>query len=170
MRIRPNGDCVARLQNQPIRDNTNREENKIISEMEQPHTLKQLRSFMGSIYHMIKFIPNLSEITAPLRPLLSTKNSIKGSKLKWSSEHDTAFNKIKKSITQIIENKHFDTKKPTRFRCDASKNGLGACLEQYLNNNWHPIAYASRFLNCKEQKYSTNELELIAVVLSLEHF
>ena len=54
---------------------------KAMSEMEQPHTLKQLRSFMGSINHMIKFIPNLSEITATLRPLLSTKNSIKGSKL-----------------------------------------------------------------------------------------
>ena len=57
---------------------------------------------MGSIHHMIKFIPNLSEITAPLRPLLSTKNSIKGSKLKWSSEHDTAFIIIKKAKTQII--------------------------------------------------------------------
>ena len=70
---------------------------KSISEMEQPHTLKQLRSFIGGLHHMIKFIPNLSEITASLRPLLSTKNSIKGSKLKLSSEHDTAFNKSKKS-------------------------------------------------------------------------
>ena len=78
---------------------------------------------------MIKFIPNLAELTAPLRPLLSTKNSIKGSKLKWSSEHDLAFNKSKTAITQIIENKPFDTTKPTRVRSDASKNGLGACLE-----------------------------------------
>ena len=143
---------------------------KSIAEMDQPHTLKQLRSFMGSIHHMIKFIPKLSELTAPLRPLLSTKNSIKDSKLKWTSEHDLAFNKIKNAITQIIENKHFDTTQPTRVRCDASKNGLGACLEQYLDNNWHPIAYASRFLNCNEQKYSTNQLELLAVEWSLEHF
>ena len=70
---------------------------KSISKMEQPHTIKQLRSFMGSIHHMINLIPNLSEVTAPLRPLLSTKNSIKGSKLKWSSEHDTTLNKIKKA-------------------------------------------------------------------------
>ena len=143
---------------------------KSISEMDPPHTLKQLRSFMGSIHHMIKFIPNSAELTAPLRPLLSTKNSIKGSKLKWASELDSAFNKIKTAITHIIENKHFDTTKPTRVRCDASKNGLGECLEQYLNNNWYPIAYASRFLNNNEQKYSTDELELLAVVWSLEHF
>ena len=138
--------------------------------MEQPHTLKQLRSFMGSIHHLIKLIPNLSELTAPLRPLLSTKNCIKGSKLKWSSEHDVAFNQNKKTITQIIENKHFDTTKPTRVTCDASKSGLGACPEQYLENYWYPIAYDSRFLNYNEQKYSTNELELLAVVWSLENF
>ena len=138
--------------------------------MEKRHTLKQLRSFMGSMHHMIKFIPNLSEITAPLRPSLSTKNSIKGSKLKLSNEHDTAFSKIKQAITQIIENKHFDTTKPTRVRCHASTNGLEACLEQCLDNKWYPIAYPSRFLNCNEQKYSTNELELLAFVWSLEHF
>ena len=50
---------------------------KSLSEMEQPHTIKQLRSIMGTIHHMIKFIPNLSEITAPLRPLLSTKTASK---------------------------------------------------------------------------------------------
>ena len=58
----------------------------------------------------------------------------------------------------------------TRVRCDASKEGLGACLEQTYHNAWHPIAYASRFLNTNEQKYSINELELLSVVWSLEHF
>ena len=42
----------------------------------------------------------------------------------------------------------------TRVRCDASKEGLGACLEQTYRNGWHPIAYASRFLNTNEQKYA----------------
>ena len=69
-------------------------------------------------------------------------------------------------ITEIIENKHFDTNKPTRVQCDASKEGLGACLEQKYKNEWHPIAYTSRFLNTYEQKYSINELELLSVVLS----
>ena len=119
---------------------------------------------------MIKFIPNLSNITAPHRPLLSTKNSIKGSKFKWSNEHDLAFNKIKQAIKKIIENKHFDKTKSTTVRCDASKNGLGARLEQFLDNNWYPISYSSRFLNSSEQKYSTNDLELLAVVWSLKHF
>ena len=43
-------------------------------------------------------------------------------------------------------------------------------MEQKTDNIWHTIASASRFLNPVEQRYSTNELELLAVVWSLEHF
>ena len=35
---------------------------------------------------------------------------------------------------------------------------------------WVAIAYASRFLNSLEEKYSVNELELLGVVWSVEHF
>ena len=141
-----------------------------IMKMETPKTLKQLRSLMGSIHHLQKFIPNLSNISAPLRPLLSHKEKTKNNKLEWNEDHTQAFQQIKNAIAKIIEHKHFDTNRPTRVRCDASKEGLGACLEQNYNNNWHPIAYASRFLNSNEQKYSINELELLSVVWSLEHF
>ena len=49
---------------------------------------------MGSIHHLIKFIQNLSNLTAPLRPQLFTKNNTKRTKLKWTTEHDRAFEKI----------------------------------------------------------------------------
>ena len=35
---------------------------------------------------------------------------------------------------------------------------------------WQTIALASRFLNPVEQRNSTNEIELLAVIYSLEHF
>ena len=71
---------------------------------------------------------------------------------------------LDKLIHQIIENKHFDTTKKTRVKCDGSAKGLGACKEQKHENEWHTIAFASRFLNKHESRYSTNELELLAVV------
>ena len=138
--------------------------------LDPPKTLKQLRSFMGCIHHLIKFIPNLAELSEPLRPLLSKANTKAQNKLDWKENHTEAFKKIKIKIQNITENKHFDTKKQTRVRCDASKKGLGACLEQKYENTWKPVAYASRFLNNLEERYSTNELELLAVVWSLEHF
>ena len=37
-------------------------------------------------------------------------------------------------------------------------------------NNWHPIAYATRFLNIYEQKHSINELDQLFVEWSPKHF
>ena len=50
-------------------------------------------------------------------------------------------------MKQIVENKHFDTTKETRIKCDASNKGLGASIEQKHDNIWHTIAFASRCLN-----------------------
>ena len=36
-----------------------------IQKLDPPKTLKQLRSFMGSIHHLTKFIPNLAEFLEP---------------------------------------------------------------------------------------------------------
>ena len=134
-----------------------------IIKMDPPKTLKQLRSLMGSIHYLQKFIPNLSQISAPHRPLLSHKEKINNNKLDWNEEHAKSFHQIKNAIRQIRESKHFDTNRTTRVRCDASNEGLRFCLDQKKDNGWHPIAYASRFLNINGQKYSLNELELIAV-------
>ena len=48
-------------------------ETATIAEIKAPKTLKQLRSFLGSVHHLGKFIPNLPKFCHPLRPLL-TKN------------------------------------------------------------------------------------------------
>ena len=58
----------------------------------------------------------------------------------------------------------------TRIKCDASRAGLGAALEQRSPTGWHTVAFASRFLNSTEECYSVNELELLGVVWSVEFF
>ena len=59
--------------------------------IEAPKTLKKLRSFLGSVHYIGKFIPNLAQISHPLRPLLK-----KTSKFIWSKEHENCFNEIQK--------------------------------------------------------------------------
>ena len=74
-------------------------------------------------------------------------------------------------VAAITQNYHYSPSRATRLKCDASKSGLGACLEQELEPNvWVPIAFASRQLNSQEAKYSTSELELLGVVWSTYHF
>ena len=57
----------------------------------------------------------------------------------------------------------------SRLKTDASQSGLVATLEQWDGENWITIAFASRFLNNHETKYSTNKLELMGVVWATEH-
>ena len=132
-----------------------------------PKTFKQLKSFMGSVHHLNKFFPNLAQLCNPLRPLLSTANKFN---FNWSEENGKAFKNILNAVKNITENRHFVSDRDTRIVCDASREGIGAALEQNTPNGWATIAYASRFLNSCEQKYSVNELELLAAVWAIEHF
>ena len=59
--------------------------------------------------------------------------------------------------------------KKCRIKSDASHEGLGTALEQEIEpDKWVPITFTSRFLTTAEQKYSTNEPQLLAVVWSCQ--
>ena len=89
----------------------------------------------------------------------------------WGDDQSKAFYNIIKLIAKIPSLYHFDSSKGSRVKCDASHNGLGACLKQEVEPGiWAPTAFASSFLNNAEVKYSTNELELLAIVWACEHF
>ena len=119
---------------------------------------------MGSVHHLEKFMPNLSQLSYPLRPLLR-----KTTKFVWTDYHEEQFKLIKTKIAETTENKHFHPDLETRIKCDASRKGLGCALEQPTPNGWHTVAFKSRFLNSKEDRYSLNELELLGVVWFIEH-
>ena len=95
-----------------------------ILSLETPETLKKLRSFLGSVHYISKFITYLAQISHPLRPLL--RNS---SKFIWTDVHEFFFIEIKNRIANATENSHYDPQLETRVKCDASRSGLGAALE-----------------------------------------
>ena len=105
-----------------------------INKLEIPNTLKQLRSFMGCIHHLIKFTPKLAELS---EPLLSKNNTKSQNKVEWKDQHTSAFEQIKRQIIIITENKHFDINKETKAKGDESRKGLGAALEQKHNCIWN---------------------------------
>ena len=137
-----------------------------ISERLRPTNLKQLRSFLGAVNQFNKFIPNLAAISFPFRSILK-----RDADWTWNSDHETAFKRINEEIKKVVELSHFKRNQEIRIICDASKQGLGAVLQQIQNNGeWKPICFASRFLTNFEAKYSINELELLAIVWAVEHF
>ena len=67
-------------------------------------------------------------------------------------------------MAKIAQINFYDPQKDTRVKCDASHSGLGATLEQSRLHLHHVI------LMFKKKKNSTNELEMLAVVWSVDRF
>ena len=80
-----------------------------------------------------------------------------------------AFKLVNEEIKKATMLNLFKRQRPLRVICDASKSGLGAVLQQEENTEWKPISFASRFLTDLESKYSINELELLAIVWSVDY-
>ena len=139
-----------------------------IVNLKTPKTLTQLRSFIGSTNQLARFIPDSQKLTAQFKQSLKVENK---NRFFWSDVQQKAFEDIKEAVANVTMNHHYSTSRKTRLKCDASKLGLGATLEQEVEQDkWVPIAFASRQLNAQELKYSTSELELLAVVWSTYHF
>ena len=136
-----------------------------ITDRLKPTNLKQLRSYLGAVNQLNKFIPDLAKLCFPFRTLLKKEND-----WNWGIEQETAFKKVNEEIKRAVKVNHFKRNCPLRVICDASKSGLGAVLQQQVENEWKPVCFASRFLTELESKYSVNELELLAIVWAIEYF
>ena len=104
-----------------------------ILKLSPPKSLKQFRSFMGSLNHLAKFIPNAASFTKKLRPLLEENEKkklrsvkIQVKKFEWGEEHSEIFELIKTAVANITKIHYNDIKMATRVKCDASHSGLGA--------------------------------------------
>ena len=115
------------------------------------------------MHYLGKFIPNLSQLCHPLRPLLN-----KNSKFIWINELECHFQHIKEKVANARESTHYNPHLEARIECDASRAGLGTALQERSPTGYQTVAFASRFLNEKEERYSVNELEFLGVVWSFE--
>ena len=136
-----------------------------IKNLKQPNNEKELKSFLGAIQYLSKYIDNLSAQTDSLRQLLK-----KDKDWVWTEEHTQAFENIKQKITEIPCLAHYNSDY-SNITTEASTKGLGATLwQEQPDGKLKLIGFASRFLSDTEKKYAIIELELLAVVWGLEHF
>ena len=129
--------------------------------MPEPKMKQDLQRFIGMIQYLAKFMPNLSEKAAPLRSLMK-----KDVTWQWNEEHRRAYQILKEDCSRQPTLRYYDVSKPVKISCDSSKCGLGAVLEQ----DGHPVAYASRALTDSQQRYAQIEKELLAIVFACDKF
>ena len=72
--------------------------------LKEPKCIKDIRSLMGSINQINKFIQNLASISTPFRELMQKKQ------LNWSDVHLVAFEKNRLGICNSVTNHHFVVK------------------------------------------------------------
>ncbi|KAL5516791.1 hypothetical protein EMCRGX_G002204 [Ephydatia muelleri] len=113
-----------------------------------PKTKKEVRCFLGLTGYYRKFIPDYASIAASLTDLTR-----------------------KTSPNQVVWNESPDFERDFVLQTDASDVGVGAVLSQVDDTGAdHPVAYFSRKLPPREQKYSTIEKECLAIKLATQAF
>jgi len=138
---------------------------------------KQLRSFLGLGSYARKFTRNFAKITHPLNQLLEANVP-----WKWTKECQEAWNAIVEALCQKVGVWAPDYSLPLYVRTDACARGLGAYLFQVVEveedrkgakvmvKQERVIEYWSRSVPKPFRCYDARKLELLAVILALEHF
>ena len=79
---------------------------KAIVAMSTPTDKKALQRLLGTVTYLAKFLPNLSDVTEPLRRLLD-----KGVQWHWNDPHEKSHKQVKQLITREPVLKYFDPSK-----------------------------------------------------------
>jgi len=108
---------------------------RTVQDMKRPQSQRELMTFLGFIQYLKKFMPNMADISTPLRKLTE-----KDVEWKWIETEENNFNKLKKLATQAPVLRFYDPTLPVTLSVDSASTGLGCVIMQ----EGQPIAYGSR--------------------------
>jgi len=141
-----------------------RERTEAILRYPVPNNQRQLRKFLGICNFHQQFIVNYSSYVEPSLILLR-----KGNKWRWTDALQQAFETLRAKFAHSIQLIHPDEKKSWIINSDASGRAIGSVLLQERDDGgFNIVSTASRVLNQTEQRYTTCEKELLAIVYALQ--
>ena len=123
--------------------------------------MQALQRLLGMVKYLTQYIPNESDLTAPLRGLLK-----EGAAFVWQPEHQAALDAVKSALVSAPVLRYYDVSQLCTKQADASQTGLGACVMQ----GGQAIAYASRTLTSAEANYAQIKKELLAICFACAKF
>ncbi|GFY79048.1 retrovirus-related Pol polyprotein from transposon 297 [Trichonephila inaurata madagascariensis] len=132
----------------------------------EPKTIKVQR-FLGLTGYFRKFIPTYYVIAKPLSALLR-----KDTPFNFDVKQKAPFDELKRLLCQKPVLGIYRQNCETEIHTDASIDELAAVLLQRSSddNSLHPIYYMSRKTSETERKYTSYELEVLAIIEALKKF
>ena len=136
-----------------------------VRSLKAPTNTKQLRSLLGVINHLGRFVPHVQEALKPLNDLLKANRA-----WVWSHPQESALSAVKQLLTEAPVLAFFDPAKETIVSADASSFGIGGCILQRHGTSLKPVAFCSRTLTDTETRYAQIEKELLGATWTCEKF
>ena len=140
---------------------------KAVQDFVFPRTKRQVRQFLGLTGYYRRFIPNYSDHAYNLT---EATRKLAPDRVRQTSALLDEFMYLKNmlcdipSLTLPVPSDRFI------LQTDASGVGLGAVLSVRRGEDELPVAFHSRKLQPREQRYSASEVECLAVVDAVNHF
>ena len=143
--VRPNPESIEKIINAPI-----------------PRTKKGVRSLVGCINWLRKYLPKAAKLLKPLTDLTSKKAS---EIVQWGPAQESSMSEIRRILTSSPVLSIYDSNKEHVVQTDASNEYIGGTLLQLENDGLlHPIMYASRKCVDREMRYDIQNKEMLAIV------
>src|SRR6266545_2693692 len=138
-----------------------------VAEWPAPTNKKEVQSFLGFTNFYRRFIKDFSEHARPLFDL--TRND---AGWRWESAEQSAFDRLKQSVTASPVLISPDSTRPFRIEADSSDFATGAVLSQMSaeDEKWHPVAFLSKSLSSVERNYEIHDKEILAIIRALQEW
>lgn len=142
------------------------EKSNAIRNFRKPTSCQEVKSFLGLVTYVDRFLINRAEKTEYLRRLANSESFY------WTANEDEEFESLRNISAYAIKRLgYYSSQDRTELFVDASPIGLGAILVQF-NSLSVPrvVACASKSLTATEQNYPQTHKEALAVVWGVERF
>nr|GFB72943.1 putative reverse transcriptase domain-containing protein [Tanacetum cinerariifolium] len=132
---------------------------KSVKDWESTQSPTEIHQFLELAGYYRRFIKGFSKVARPM-----TKLTQKKVKFEWGDKQESAFQLLKQKLCSAPILALPEGSEDFIVYCDASNKGLGVVLMQREK----VISYSSRQLKNHEEKYTTYDLELGAVMFALK--
>ena len=132
-----------------------------LNHKEFPPDKETMRSFLGMINYLNRYIVLSPHLAASLSALTHQAMDYKPSKVHYEN-----FHRLKMDVSNMRARPYFDVNEETTLQMDVSKKGLGACIIQ----KGKVVCFASRTLTKTEQNYQNLEREALGTAWGMEKF